>query len=123
MNLMERAKRHLVDRLIQCDSVEAVYHSVGIEKPVRVIPRTTRRSVNDASNISLDGDNFDFIISAEDWPNDPISGDRIICRGKVYEVNAFAETNLIGAVTWRWCEGVYGTARRIHVKMIGYENE
>lgn len=120
MNLMESGLRWLVMKRIETSSVSAVYRSQSGQYEVRAVPcKTDRVASNDDLDLTLEDNSMDFIVPAEDLPVDPVAGDRITARGKVYEVNNFSSRYYAGIVAWRWCEGCYEAARRIHVKFVG----
>jgi len=60
----------------------------------------------------------DFLVSAADLAGtfgEPLSGDRIVFDGAVFEV-----LDLPGQGCWRWSDG-FGNTMRIHTKRIGAE--
>lgn len=123
MNLMESGLRFLVETLIANDSVSAEYYNGVSSIPIRVIPRESSMKQNtDDFNITVEANTFDFIIPYEDLKDDPMPGDIITARGKIYEVNNYS-SNTIGTVAWKWCEGCYCVARRVHTKLVGETSE
>ena len=116
---MESGLSYLVDQLLLHDSVPAVYQSEAGLTEIRAIPRFVRRDQKSNYELTVDADSMDWIVPTSDYPLDPVIGDRIIARNKIYEVRTMTETTFTGAVAWRWCEGCYEKARRIHTKFIG----
>ena len=121
MNFMESGLRWLVEKRIETSSVPAVYSRGDESLDVRAVPCRTDANANDSLDLTVEANTLDFIIPAADLPFDPICGDRITARGKIYEVNNWTSNEYVGTVAWRWCEGCYEVARRIHVKCLGSE--
>jgi hypothetical protein len=74
--------------------------------------RTTFRFTDDYGQ-SVRIVSADFIISADDLPDEPQPGDLIERNGQAYEV-----TNINGEPCWRWTDSYHGS-RRIHTQHIG----
>lgn len=120
MNMMESGLRWLVQKRIETSSVPAIYESEAESFEIRAVPCKSARqnAPNDPFDLTVEGNALDFIVPYEDLPIDPLPGDKIVVRGKVYEVNNYTTDRVMGAVAWRWCEGCYEVARRIHTKGI-----
>ena len=116
---MESGLRWLMEKRIETSSIPAVYTSGDGRYEVRAVPCKSDATANDSLDLTVEANTLDFIIPASDLPVDPICGDRITARGKVYEVNNWTNNQYVGTTAWRWCEGCYEVARRIHVKCLG----
>lgn len=120
MNLMESGLRFLTEKRIETSSVPAVYCNQTGSFNIRAVPcKTDKIASDDELDLTVEANSLDFIVPHEDLPVEPVPGDRIIARGRIYEVNNFSSRYYAGVVAWRWCEGCYEVARRIHAKFIG----
>lgn len=114
MGLLENAAEWLESQRIRELSVLIVYQRRGGE--TLNIPATLGRTLFRAENeygVTIRTETRDFLIAAEDLPDDPERGDLILHAGIRYEVLA---PN--GEPVWRW-SGTGRILRRIHTKEIG----
>lgn len=114
MGLLEDAAAWLNDRREERLSVPIEYRSVDgstVELTATVGRTLFRAETEYGSTIRVES--RDFLVSAENLPGEPQSGDRIVHAGRVYEVLA---PN--GEPVWRW-SGPQHVTRRIHTKEIG----
>ena len=106
MGLLENAAEWLESQRIRELSVPIVYQRRDGE--TLNIPATLGRTLFRAENeygVIIRTETRDFLIAAEDLPDDPERGDVILHAGLRYEV-------------WRW-SGTGRILRRIHTKEIG----
>ena len=88
------------------------------------IPATLGRTLFRAENeygVTIRTEMRDFLIAAEDLPDDPERGDLILHAGLRYEVlapNGEPVWRWSGTPVWRW-SGTGRILRRIHTKEIG----
>ena len=114
MGLLENAAEWLESQRIRELSIPIVYQRRGGE--TLNIPATLGRTLFRAENeygATIRTETRDFLIAAEDLPDDPERGDVILHAGLHYEVLA---PN--GEPVWRW-SGTGWILRRIHTKEIG----
>ena len=114
MGLLENAAEWLESQRIRELSVSIVYQRRGGE--TLNIPATLGRTLFRAENeygVTIRTETRDFLIAAENLPDDPERGDVILHAGLRYEVLA---PN--GEPVWRW-SGTGRILRRIHTKEIG----
>ena len=112
MGLLENAAEWLESQRIRELSVPIVYQRRGGE--TLNIPATPGRTLFRAENeygVTIRTETRDFLIAAEDLPDDPERGDVILHAGLRYEV-------LAPNGEWRW-SGTGRILRRIHTKEIG----
>ena len=114
MGLLEDAAAWLNSQREECLSVPIEYRfrSGGSVELMATVGRTLFRAENEYG-VTVRVESRDFLVSAEDLPGEPQSGDRIVHAGRVYEVLA---PN--GEPVWRW-SGPQHVTRRIHTKEIG----
>ena len=114
MGLLENAAAWLNDRRQECLSVPIEYRfrNGGSVELTGSVGRTLFRAENEYG-VTIRVECRDFLVSAENLPNEPQRGDRIVYAGRVYEVLA---PN--GEPVWRW-SGSQHVTRRIHTKEIG----
>ena len=117
MNLLESASKWLDAQRRENLSVSIIYHPKkgGSSEILATLGRTLFRTENQYG-ITTRIESRDFLVLADDLPNDPERGDTIIYNGCRYEVLA---PN--GEPVWRW-SGAYHSTRRIHTKEIGAVN-
>ena len=114
MGLLEDAAEWLNGKRKECLSVPIEYRfrSGGSVELTASVGRTLFRAENEYG-VTVRVESRDFLVSAENLPGEPQSGDRIVHAGRVYEVLA---PN--GEPVWRW-SGPQHVTRRIHTKEIG----
>jgi len=88
----------------------------GLRKDVDATIGRTLFRAEDQYGITVRTESRDFLISAEELPDEPERGDAVILWGKRYEVLAPNDEPV-----WRW-SGPDNLVRRIHTKEIGDEN-
>jgi len=114
--MLEDAARWLRDQTMGALSVPVVYRrGDGEEKEIRAVIGTTLFQAEDAYGAVVLTEARDFIVSAEELPEEPQKGDVIVWNAARYEVMAPA-----GGPCWRWSDA-YRTMRRIHTKETGEE--
>ena len=114
MGMLENAAQWLNEKREECLSVPVVYlfRDGKTLEVTATIGRTLFRAENEYG-VTVRTESRDFLISAEQLPDDPQRGDRIIYNGIRYEVLA-----LNGEPAWRW-SGRDNLLRRIHTKETG----
>ena len=117
MNFVENGLKRLLEQQQKYNSVDAVYRSGDKTAQVRAVCAGTGSGSNKAGEVELAAGERSFVISREDWPDDPQAGDSITTDGKVYEVSHTA-----AGVAFYWTNG-YHLARRIYTKYLGIETE
>ena len=117
MGLLEQGAKWLEDRRMSGLTVPATYvRRGGLRIDVDATVGRTLFRAEDQYGITVRIESRDFLVSAEQLPDEPERGDTIILWGKRYEV--LAPNN---EPVWRW-SGPDNLVRRIHTKEIGDEN-
>ena len=117
--MLEDAARWLRDQTLGALSVPVVYRrgdGDGDEKTIRAVIGTTLFQAEDSYGAVVSSEARDFLVSADELPEEPRKGDVVVWDTAIYEVMAPA-----GEPCWRWSDA-YHTMRRIHTKETGEEN-
>lgn len=115
--MLERGASWLERQRMNCLTVPVTYvRRGGLRRDVDATVGRTLFRAEDQYGVTVRIESRDFLVSAEELPDEPERGDVVIHCGKRYEV--LAPNN---EPVWRW-SGPENSVRRIHTKEIGDEN-
>ncbi len=111
MGLLEDAARWLEGQTREHLSVPVLYRrGDGGERETRAVVGATLFQSDDGCGVVASVESRDFIIPAADLPEEPVKGDAVVWRGRIYEVLAPR-----GEPCWRWSDA-YHVMKRVHTK-------
>lgn len=114
MDKMQKAMQWLADKQSEHISTPIVY-TQGADNYVDIPAVLQQYSTNvedDVGNAYIQ-DVHDFVIKTEDLPITPKQGDRIVCKGSLYEVSREGFE-----AAWRW-SNAHQYQMRIHTQLLG----